>query len=116
MRHRDALGFGLARDIDHARVAGVVEVRQCLPGHAAALRSRIARTAASTSGLRMKLSPIRKAEAPTLAILRRSAGVARPLSATRTRSYDTLGASCSVVARSTASVLRLRLFTPIRSL
>ena len=40
----------------------------------------------------------------------------RPLSATSTRSFGTLGASCSVVARSTASVLRLRLLTPIRSL
>src|ERR671913_1375543 len=114
-RHGDPLGDFLGADIDHVRVAALVEVRErLLPAHAAF--ARISRTAASTSGLRMKLSLIRKAEAPTLAMRNRSAGEPSPLSATSTRSLGTIGASCSVVARSTASVLRLRLLTPIRSL
>src|SRR4030095_15132439 len=114
-RHGDTLGDVLGADIDHVRIATLVEVRErLLPAHAAF--ARISRTAASTSGLRMKLSPIRKAEAPTLAMRKRSAGDPSPLSATSTRSLGTIGASCSVVARSTASVFRLRLLTPIRSL
>src|SRR5262245_1775372 len=84
-RHGDALGNILGADIDHASVAAFVEMGERLLAHAAS-RTRIWRTAASTSGLRMKLSPIRKAEAPTLAMRRRSAGVPSPLSATRTRS------------------------------
>src|SRR5476649_2774097 len=113
-RHRDALGDLLGADIDHVGVAALVEVGEGLLLHAAFL-ARISRTATSTSGLRMKLSPIRNADAPTLAMRARSAGEPRPLSATSTRFLGTLGASSSVVARSTASVLRLRLLTPIRS-
>src|SRR5206468_11429720 len=111
--HGNALGLALAADIDHMRVAALVEVGE-LAAHAAF--PRMSRTAASTSGLRIKLSPIRKAEAPTLAMRARSAGDANPLSATTTRFFGILGASCSVTARSTARVLRLRLLTPIRSL
>src|SRR5436190_9842117 len=110
---RHALGGVLGADIDHAGVAALVEMGEV--AHAACFTS-ISRTAASTSGLRMKLSPIRNALAPTRAMRARSAGEPRPLSATNTRSLGTLGASCSVTARSTVRVLRLRLLTPIRSL
>src|SRR5204862_7469478 len=110
---RHALGDVLGADIDHAGVAALIEMGEV--AHAACF-TRISRTAASTSGLRMKLSPIRKALAPTRAMRARSAGEPSPLSATTTRSFGTRGASCSVVARSTASVLRLRLLMPIRSL
>src|SRR5579883_626389 len=113
LRDRHALRDVLAADIDHPGVAALVEVGEV--AHVCYF-AKISRTAVSTSGLRMKLSPIRNAEAPTLAMRARSAGVPSPLSATSTRSFGTLGASCSVVARSTARVLRLRLLTPTRSL
>src|SRR5215210_5351696 len=79
---RYTLGDVLGADINHAGVAALIEMGEV--AHAACFR--ISRTAASTSGLRMKLSPIRNALAPTRAMRARSAGEPSPLSATSTRS------------------------------
>src|SRR5690606_495969 len=111
----DAHGLGLVADVDHACLAGRVDMRQSAARHFTAPVSpeRRARVATSTSSFRIRLSPTRKVEIPTLPSLWQSAWVKMPLSPTRSRSSGTIAASVSDVARSTSKVRRLRLLMPM---
>ena len=104
-RHGDeTLGGGaplrdrLLRDIDHARLAGLVQMAQAARGHCAASRCltdapvRSVRVASATSACRIRLSPTRKAPTPDAASLVKSAWVKMPLSAMTMRSFGTRGA------------------------
>src|SRR5665213_189472 len=108
-----ALGRSLGRNIDHARRAFFIEMREL--AHEAMLAPINAFVAAATSACRIRLSPMRKVVTPISASRLRSAGSDNPLSATIRMSFGMRGARRSVTPRSVTNVRRSRLLMPIMS-
>src|SRR5271169_875346 len=131
--HRNPLGRGLVRHVDHAGFAAAAQMAEFLgaawhrryrdaptfpPPQAGeervgALRVSKARVAAVTSPCRIRLSPTRNVEILTLASRARSSGAKIPLSPTMMRSDGTSRASRSEVASVVSKVLRFRLLMPM---